>query len=154
MADLSDIQITIDFRASSDNPEKREKQTQLLYQQLRSMEGVKVDRVVDPNPPEGSRDGGASLWGLLQAKVSLNSIGALMRFLAERLTSQPPKQPIEIKVETPNGAKLDLKVANSTDLLAAEGTIQRFLRDSSTLEQVGEARLLTAEVTKQLPGAE
>jgi hypothetical protein len=160
MADSSDIQITIDFRDSQTNPEKQEKQTQLLYQQLRSITGVRVDRVVDPNPPQGGRDGGAFLWSVLTTQLNRKNISAALRTVAKFLDEQPPKPvtetpkpPIKVRVKLVD-REYEIEAADSTELLAAEETILRLQGGSLVVEELGEARLLTAEETKRLPGAE
>lgn len=54
MSSAPQIELTLSFQ-DSQSPEKQEKFTQSLWQQMRQIEGVKVDRVTDKNPPEGSK---------------------------------------------------------------------------------------------------
>ena len=84
------IELTIDFQDST-SIAKQEKLTQTVWEQIKKMPGVKVDRVVDPNPPEGSRAIGAFLWGLLQAEVSTKSVKTVFGFLGDRLGDKPIK---------------------------------------------------------------
>jgi hypothetical protein len=117
-----------------------------LYQSLgetyykRLEQGISKDRSQEEQAAikafqAGSFDPGAFIWGVLQTQVSRKSIGTLLRFLAERLTVQR-KQPIEIKVELSDGRKLEVKVANLTELLAAEEIIQRLQSGSSATEDI------------------
>jgi hypothetical protein len=83
-----------------------------------------VERVIDPNPPEGSRSIGAFLWGLLQAKVTRSSVKNLLSFLGDRLGNQP----IKIKVKLIDGRTIEIEARSRAELLAAEQTIQRLLK--------------------------
>ena len=114
------IELTIDFQDSTD-PARQEKLTQTLWEQIKKMPEVKVDRVVDPNPPEGSRAIGAFLWGLLQAEVSTKSVKTLFGFLGDRLGDKP----IKGKAKFPDGREFEFEASSRAELLAAEETIQR-----------------------------
>ncbi|MGV0026633.1 hypothetical protein [Phormidesmis priestleyi] len=112
--------MTIDFQDET-NPEKQEKLTQNLWQQMRNIQGVKIDRISDPNPPEGSRAIGAFLWGLLQAEVSKESVKTLFGFLGDRLGDKP----IKGKAKFSDGREFEFEASSRAELLAAEETIQR-----------------------------
>ncbi|KAM3113607.1 hypothetical protein [Phormidesmis sp. 146-33] len=114
------IELTIDFQDST-KAEKQEKLTQTLWEQMKKMPGVKVDRVSDPNPPDGSRAIGAFLWGLLQAEVSVESVKTLFGFLGDRLGDKP----IKGKAKFPDGREFEFEASSRAELLAAEETIQR-----------------------------
>ncbi len=114
------VELTFTFQDPDVSPEKQEKLTQTLWQQMRSLEGVKVDRVADPNPPEGNR-GGAFLWGLLQADVSVASLKNLFGFVGDRLGNKP----IKIKAKFADGREVELEVSSREELAAAEETIKR-----------------------------
>jgi len=113
------IELTIDFQDST-SIAKQEKLTQTVWEQIKKMPGVKVDRVVDPNPPEGSR-GGAFLWGLLQAEISKESIKTVFGFLGDRFGDKP----IKGKAKFPDGREFEFEASSRAELLAAEETIQR-----------------------------
>jgi hypothetical protein len=121
MTPNSSVQLTIDFQDPTTSIDKQEKLTQTLWQQLRDMDGVKVDRVPDPNPPEGSRAMFSFLWGLLQAEVSPASIKNLFGFLGDRVGNKP----IKIKAKFGDGREVDIEVSSREELLAAEETIKR-----------------------------
>jgi len=115
------MQITVNFQDADANTDKQEKLTQTVYQQLRSLDGIQVDRVTDPNPPEGSRALGAFLWGLLQAKVSRESLKTLFDFLGDRLGDKP----IEFNVTFADGRTFEGKASSRAELQALEDTIKR-----------------------------
>lgn len=121
MTDSSNITLTISFQDQDTNIDKQEALTQSLWQQMRQMEGVKVDRVVDPNPPEGSREMVSFLWGLLQADVSVSSLKNLFGFLGDRVGNKP----IKIKAKFPDGREYELEASSRAELAAAEETIKR-----------------------------
>jgi hypothetical protein len=117
---MDQIELTIDFQDST-NVAKQEKLTQTLWGQIKKMQGVKVDRVVDPNPAEGSKAIGAFLWGLLQAEVSVQSVKTLFGFLGDRLGDKP----IKGKAKFPDGREFEFEARSRAELLAAEEAIQR-----------------------------
>jgi hypothetical protein len=121
MTATPEIQLTIEFLDPDATPEKQEKQTQTLYQQLRQMDGVAVQRVNAPDAPPGSRDAVSFLWNLLQAEVSLGSIKSLLGFLADRVGNKP----IKIKAKLADGREFELEASSREELLAAEETIKR-----------------------------
>ena len=121
MTDSSKITLTIAFQDPDTSIDKQEALTQSLWQQMRQMEGVKVDRVVDPNPPEGSREMVSFLWGLLQADVSVSSLKNLFGFLGDRVGNKP----IKIKAKFPDGREYELEASSRAELAAAEETIKR-----------------------------
>lgn len=114
------IELTIDFQDST-SIAKQEKLTQTVWEQIKKMPGVKVDRVVDPNPPEGSKAIGAFLWGLLQAEVSTKSVKTVFGFLGDRLGDKP----IKGKAKFSDGREFEFEASSRAELLAAEETIQR-----------------------------
>jgi hypothetical protein len=121
MTDSSKITLTIAFQDPATSIDKQEALTQSLWQQMRQMEGVEVDRVVDPNPPEGSREIVSFLWGLLQADVSVSSLKNLFGFLGDRVGNKP----IKIKAKFPDGREYELEASSRAELAAAEETIKR-----------------------------
>ena len=124
MMEPSAVQLLFDFRRSELSEEQQEKLTQVLWHQMRDLDGIQVERVIDPNPPEGSRSIGAFLWGLLQAKVTRSSVKNLLSFLGDRLGNQP----IKIKVKLIDGRTIEIEARSRAELLAAEQTIQRLLK--------------------------
>ncbi len=121
MTTVPKVELTVTFRDPEATPEKQEKLTQTLWQQMRSLEGVSVDRVSDPNPPEGTRAMGSFLWGLLQGQVSLSSLKTLFGFLSDRIGNKP----IKIKAKFADGREFELEANSREELAAAEETIKR-----------------------------
>lgn len=123
MTECSTIQVLFDFRSSELSEEHQEKFTQVLLHQMRDLDGVKVERVADPDPPKGSRAVGAFLWGLLQAEVTTSSVKNLFAFFGDRLGNKP----IKVKVKLIDGREMKIEASSRAELLAAEETIQRLL---------------------------
>jgi hypothetical protein len=117
----SDLQLTISFQDPSAPSDKQEKLTQSLYEQLRSMDGITIQRVSAPDAPAGSREALSFLWGVLQAEVSWGSIKNLFGFLSDRVGNKP----IKIKAKLADGREFELEASSREELLAAEETIKR-----------------------------
>jgi hypothetical protein len=81
-----------------------------------------VDRVLDPNPPEGNKALGGFLVGLLTAEVNATNAKKLMGFLGDRLGDKP----IELSVEA-NGKKLTVKAHSREELQDAIQAAQDFI---------------------------
>jgi hypothetical protein len=122
----SDLGVTLDLRNSEPDfaSEELEALTQRLFQQMRDLDEVEqVNRIAEPNPPEGSKPlSAAFLVGLLTAEVNAKNIKALLEFLWERLSGKP----IELKVEA-NGKTLEVKAYSQQELSAAVEAAQKFL---------------------------
>jgi hypothetical protein len=121
-----DLDVTIDLRNSEPDlaQEELETLTQRLFEQMGKLDEVEqVNRLSDPNPPEGSKPlDAAFLIGLLTAEVNAKNIKALLGFIWERLSGKP----IELKVEA-NGRKLEVKAYSQQELSAAIEAAQQFL---------------------------
>lgn len=119
----NNIKFVISFNDSELDAEEREEQAQRLMAELRQMDEVDaVDRVLDPNPPEGNKAIGGILVGLLTAQVSPVNAQKLMGFLGDRLGGKP----IELAVEA-NGKKLTVKAHSREELEAAIKAAQDFV---------------------------
>ena len=116
--------LLLDFRESDSAEDKQERWTQLLFQQIRDIEGVEAKRVIDPAPPEGSRSLGSFLWGLLEAEVSIKNIKNLFDFLLDRIGDKP----IKIRVKLADKREIELEASSRAELLEAEGIVQRLLQ--------------------------
>jgi hypothetical protein len=117
------VRLTIAFNDPNLDPEERDEQAQRLMAELKQVEEVDaVDRVLDPNPPEGNKALGGFLVGLLSAEVSVANAQKLMGFLGDRLGSKP----IELAVEA-NGKKLTVKAHSREELEAAIKAAQDFV---------------------------
>ena len=118
--DASQIKLVLDFQEADGDRQKQETLTQQLFQQLRQMRGVSVERISDPNPPKGSR-GISFLWGLLQADVSLDSIKNLGKFLGDRLGDKP----VKVEAKFPDGREYKAEASSREELAAAVEAIEK-----------------------------
>ena len=125
MLDESNFELQIVFNDPDLDSEERDSEAQKLLNQLRQLDEVEdVNRVLDPNPPEGNKALGGFLVGTLMAQVNPSNIKALFGFLGERLLGKT----IEMEV-TANGKSLKVKVSNQTELTAAIQAAEQFIHD-------------------------
>jgi len=124
MSENSIIKFTIAFNDPDLDSEERDEQAQRFMNELKQMDEVEVDRVLDPNPPEGNKAVGAILVGLLTTQVNKENAQKLMGFLGDRLGGKP----IELSVEA-NGKKLTVKAHSREELEAAIKAAQKFAAD-------------------------
>lgn len=123
MTDASNVKLTIAFNDPDLDAEEKDEQVQNLLTQMKELDEVEaVNRVLDPNPPEGNKALGGILVGLLTAEVSPANIKALFGFLGDRLGNKP----IELEVEA-NGKKLKVKASSQAELKAAIEAAQKFV---------------------------
>jgi hypothetical protein len=122
MTAKSSVKVTIAFNDPDLNAEEQDEQAQRLLTELRQMDDVDVNRVLDPNPPEGNKAVGAMLVGLLMAEVNTANAKKLMGYLGDRLGGKP----IELSVEA-NGKKLTVKAHSREELEAAIKAAQDFV---------------------------
>jgi hypothetical protein len=119
----SNIKLTIAFADLDLDAEERDEQAQQLMSELKQIDEVEtVDRVLDPNPPEGNKAIGGFLVGLLMAEVNVVNAKNLMGFLGDRLSGKT----IELEVEG-NGKKLKVKASSREELKAAIAEAERFI---------------------------
>jgi hypothetical protein len=123
MTHPSNIKLTIAFNDPDLDSDELEEQAQNLLAQMRDLDEIEtVDRVLDPNPPEGNKAVGAMLVGLLTAQVNKENIQKVMGFLGDRIGPKP----IELEVEA-NGKKLKVKASSQAELMAAIEAAQKFV---------------------------
>jgi len=123
MTPNSNIKLTIAFNDPDLDAGDRDEQAQRLLGELRQLDEVEtVDRVLDPNPPEGNKAIGGILIGLLTAEVNVGNAQKVMGFLGDRLGGKP----IELQVED-NGRKLTVKAHSLEELEAAIKAAQAFI---------------------------
>ena len=118
----NNIKFTVAFNDPDLDSEERDEQAQRLMTELKQMDEVEVDRVLDPNPPESNKAIGGILVGLLTTQVSAANAQKLMGFLGDRLGGKP----IELSVEA-NGKKLTVKAHSREELEAAIKAAQDFV---------------------------
>jgi hypothetical protein len=123
MITIPSVQLTINFSDPSLEADERDEEVRLLIADLREIEDVNVvERVVDPNPPEGNKSLGGFLVGLLTAEVNINNAKRLLSFLGNRLSGKT----IEMEVEV-NGKKLKVKASSQVELVAAIQAAKDFI---------------------------
>jgi len=123
MASNSSIKFTIAFNDPDLDSEELDEQAQRLVSELRQVDEVdEVNRVIDPNPPEGNKSMGGFLVGLLTAQVTPENGKKLLGFLGDRLSGKA----IEFTVEG-NGKKLSVKANSREELEFAIKAAQDFL---------------------------
>jgi hypothetical protein len=112
MAVPENVSIVMDFRDADRDDVLLERQTQTLFRELQRLDAIaSVERVADPNPPEGNFSGGSWLLGLLKTEVSAKNAGQLFAWLQTKFG----KQPIKLKVKSPGGHEYDIEVKNPDD---------------------------------------
>lgn len=123
MESNANVKLTVSFNDPDLDPEERDEQAQRLMAELKQMDEVEaVDRVLDPDPPEGNKALGGFLAGLLMAEVNAANAKKLMGFLGDRLGGKP----IELAVEA-NGKKLTVTAHSREELEAAIKAAQDFI---------------------------
>lgn len=123
MSKSSNIKFTIAFNDPDLDSEELDEQAKMLVSELKQIDEVdEVNRVIDPNPPEGNKSIGGFVVGLLAAEVSATNAKKLLGFLGGRLGGKP----IEFTVEG-NGKKLSVKANSREELELAIKAAQDFL---------------------------
>ena len=122
MASNSSIKFTIAFNDPDLDSEELDEQAQRLMSELKQMDDVETNLVIDPNPPEGNKSMGGFLVGLLTAQVNPENGKKLLGFLGDRLGGKP----IELTLEG-NGKKLSVKASSREELEFAMKAAQDFL---------------------------
>jgi hypothetical protein len=123
MTPNSNIKLMIAFNDPDLESEERDEQAQRLMTELKQMDEIEaINRVLDPNPPEGNKAVGGFLAGLLMAEVNVDNAKKMMGFLGDRLGGKP----IELSVEA-NGKKLTVKAHSREELEAAIKAAQEFV---------------------------
>ena len=125
MNDQSSVKFTISFDDPDLEPEERDEQAQRFLAELKQVDEVEsVERLLDPNPPEGNKSLGGFLVGMLLAEVNPANGKKLLGFLGDRLGGKP----IELSVEA-NGRKLTVKAHSREELEAAIKLAQEFISE-------------------------
>jgi hypothetical protein len=123
MSNESTIKLAIAFNDPDLEPEERDEQAQRLLAELKQVNEVEsVERMLDPNPPEGNKSLGGFLVGMLLAEVNPANGKKLLGFLGDRLGGKV----IELSVEA-NGRKLTVKAHSREELEAAIKLAQEFI---------------------------
>lgn len=127
MESESNVRLTFNFNDPDLTPDERDEQAQRLIAELKDVDEVEtVNRVLDPNPPEGNKALGGILVGLLTAEVNAENAKRLFGFLGDRLGGKA----IELEVEA-NGRKLKVKAQSREELEVAIQAAQDFIAASA-----------------------
>lgn len=127
MESESNVRLTFNFNDPDLTPDERDEQAQRLIAELKDVDEVEtVNRVLDPNPPEGNKALGGILVGLLTAEVNAENAKRLFGFLGDRLGGKA----IELEVEA-NGRKLKVKAQSREELEVAIQAAQDFITASA-----------------------
>ena len=106
------VKLTISLIDPELNTEELDEETQQLWIELNQLEEVeKVERVADPNPPEGNKAFGGVLLGMLQAEATIPNGLKVLRFLGDRFGNKPMKLSGEA-----NGKKFAIEVHSREEL--------------------------------------
>ena len=125
MADEPNVRLTIVFNDPNLDSEELEEQAQNLLAQMKDLDEIEtVDRVHDPNPPEGNKAIGGFVVGLLMTEVSVANFKKLGAFLGDRLGNKP----IKLKVKAPDGREMELEASSQAEFDYAYQKAQAFLK--------------------------
>lgn len=128
MADESNVKLTIHFNDPDLDEEERDEESRKLLTQLRDLDEIEtVERVLDPNPPEGNKALGGFLAGMVRTEAKPANLQPLFNFLGSR----PGYTPIEMEVEV-RGKKLKLKASSREELMATWQMVQQFMEETTT----------------------
>jgi len=122
MSDNSKIKITVQFNDPNLDVEDRDEEARNLIAQVADMDGVIVQRIVDPNPPEEGKGIGGFLAGFLTIEFYTKNAKSVFQFLGDRLLNKV----IELEVEG-NGKKLKVRASSQTELKIAVQQAQEFI---------------------------
>ena len=122
MSDNSKIKITVQFNDPNLDVEDRDEEARNLIAQVADMDGVIVQRIVDPNPPGEGKGIGGFLAGFLTIEFYTKNAKSVFQFLGDRLLNKV----IELEVEG-NGKKLKVRASSQTELKIAVQQAQEFI---------------------------
>jgi len=122
MSDNSKIKITVQFNDPNLDVEDRDEEARNLIAQVADMDGVIVQRIVDPNPPKEGKGIGGFLAGFLTIEFYTKNAKSVFQFLGDRLLNKV----IELEVEG-NGKKLKVRASSQTELKIAVQQAQEFI---------------------------
>ncbi|WP_353929384.1 hypothetical protein WJM97_13785 [Okeanomitos corallinicola TIOX110] len=123
MADTSNVQITISFIDEDLSSEEKNEEVKKLLAKIKTLDDVEeVNRIPDPNPPEGNKSLTGWVAGKLVAVVKPENIKQVFGFLINRLANKS----IEVEAEA-NGKKIKVKANSLSELEAAVKTVEAFV---------------------------
>jgi len=123
----SNVKVTIAFNDPELDSEELEAQAQNLLDQMIDLDGIEtVDRVLDPNPPEGNKRYKAvegTLVGFIVVETSKEMVKKRLGFLGNHIVGN---KSIELEVEA-NGKRLKVKASSQAELETAIEAAQKFV---------------------------
>jgi hypothetical protein len=119
----SNIKLTIEFNDPELNLGQRDEQAQFMLDELKDIDEVTVNRILDLNPPKGIKAGDGFLVGLLRAEMNIDNVKKLFGFLHNRLGNRQIELTIEI-----NGKKLSVKASSQEELEYAIKLAEDFIQ--------------------------
>jgi CHAT domain len=123
MTNNSNIKLTIAFNDPDLDSEERDVQSQRLMAELRDMDEVEaVDRVMDPNPPEGNKSLGGAVPGMLAAEIKPVNFDSVLELVGDRYAQKC----VEIEIEV-GDRKIKVTATSQAELMAILPMMQQFL---------------------------
>jgi hypothetical protein len=123
MTDTSNVKLTITFTDPQLDDQDKDEEVQKLLAQMKDLDEVEaVDRVVNPNAPEGTKSVTGWVVAQLIAFVKPENVKQLWGFLSDRLGNKV----IELEAEA-NGKKIKIKASSQQELEAAVKAIQELI---------------------------
>ncbi|MCG9884862.1 MAG: hypothetical protein MH825_04640 [Cyanobacteria bacterium] len=120
MSMAENVSIVIDFRDADRDDVLLERQTQTLFRELQRLDEIAaVERVADPNPPEGNFSGGSWLPGKLVVQILVQGVAKAMGVISKQLGGRA------IVIETKGPGDYRVEVKNSDDLEKATKLVQK-----------------------------
>ncbi|MEE3716080.1 hypothetical protein V2H45_04880 [Tumidithrix elongata RA019] len=117
------IALTITFTDPDLTNEELDEEVVRLLEELSDRSDIEaVDRVRDPNPPDGNKSVGGFLVGVLTAQVTAANAKKALGWLGDRLGNKP----IVIEAET-DGTKMKASAYSKEELVFAVQQIEAFI---------------------------
>lgn len=121
----SNIILTITFTDPDLTAEERDDEAVRLLEELSDRSDLEsVDRVRDPNPPEGNKSIGGFLVGMLMAEATMENAKKFLGFLGDRLGNKPISFEVEgngkkLKVTANSREELDMAIQKAKEFIEA-----------------------------------
>jgi hypothetical protein len=114
--------LTIAFTDPELTNEERDDELASLFEDLNANSDIElVERLRDPNPPEGNKSGGG-LLDLLKADANPANALKVLKFLGDRLGNKP----ISLEAEV-NGVKMKVSASSQEEIKFAVNQINEFI---------------------------
>jgi hypothetical protein len=118
----SQFTLTIAFTDPELTTTERDEALASLWEDLNSNSDIEsLERLRDPNPPDGNKSGGA-LLDLLKADANLPNALKVLKFLGDRLGNKP----ISLEAEV-NGVKMKVSASSQEEVKFAINEINEFI---------------------------